>query len=92
MRYAIVTNDLQDSVAAYLPNNYSCVQVNEDVLIFGNDEAGWTLDDYVIPRLASGLHWAREYVLNEVGGSLPGDPDALRRRPYLDRQRHGQSA
>lgn len=30
------------------------------VLIGGVDKAGWTLDDYVIPRLASGLHFAKE--------------------------------
>jgi hypothetical protein len=29
-------------------------------LIAGRDVAGWTLDDYVIPRLASGMYYAEE--------------------------------
>lgn len=29
-------------------------------VITGEDNAGWTLDDYVIPRLASGLIFATE--------------------------------
>jgi hypothetical protein len=29
-------------------------------LIEGEDNAGWTLDGYVIPRLASGLIFAKE--------------------------------
>jgi hypothetical protein len=32
------------------------------VIIGGTDNAGWTLDGYVIPRLASGLLWATEIV------------------------------
>lgn len=35
-------------------------------VIEGRDNAGWTLDGYVIPRLASGLHFA-----NEVGLDHP---------------------
>jgi hypothetical protein len=55
-----------DQVAAYLPGNYRIVHVIEDdslgrhIIIEGQDHAGWTLDDYVIPRLASGLYWAAE--------------------------------
>lgn len=30
------------------------------ILIIGEDNAGWTLDGYVIPRLASGLIFATE--------------------------------
>ena len=63
------------AVSAYLPANYhvsgaQCVAksvgktsivVNEcTVYISGYDNCGWTLDDYVIPRLASGLFFARE--------------------------------
>jgi hypothetical protein len=29
-------------------------------LIGGRDSCGWTLDDYVIPRLASGMYFAEE--------------------------------
>lgn len=48
-------------VAAYLPGNYRAVGEYEDafgkpyVHIEGKDVAGWTMQDYVIPRLASGL-------------------------------------
>jgi hypothetical protein len=31
-----------------------------EIDITGTDQAGWTLDDYVIPRLASGLIVAKE--------------------------------
>ena len=50
-----------DDVAAYLPSNYEVSEVRPDhVIIEGEDNAGWTLDDYVIPRLGSGLYVARE--------------------------------
>jgi hypothetical protein len=55
---------------AYLPGGYEVVGTistrnsdgrwHEATLIAGHDVAGWTLDDYVIPRLASGLHVALE--------------------------------
>jgi hypothetical protein len=52
----------QERVAAYLPSNYSVVGsaigVVEGVLIQGEDSMGWTFDDYVEPRLASGLMFA----------------------------------
>jgi hypothetical protein len=35
-------------------------------LIEGHDDYGWTLDGYVIPRLASGLHWAKEIDLSHA--------------------------
>jgi hypothetical protein len=48
-------------VAKYLPSNYKVVEVHDTyVLVVGVDNAGWTLDDYVIPRLASGLFRAEE--------------------------------
>jgi len=48
-------------VKAYLPSGYTATeQENGDVLIEGEDIAGWTLTDYVIPRLASGLIYAKE--------------------------------
>ncbi len=50
-------------IRALLPTNYSVVHVTlEDVLVVGVDDAGWTADDYVIPRLASGLLAARRLV------------------------------
>jgi len=56
----------RSQVAAYLPDNYKIGYVmregylNQRILIVGEDKAGWTLDGYVIPRLASGLIFAYE--------------------------------
>lgn len=56
----------KQEVAAYLPNNYMVTDRTTDeygrvaFIIIGEDDAGWTLDDYVIPRLASGLMWCKE--------------------------------
>lgn len=67
-RYATVTGPL-DTIRRYLPSNYAAVRVSwyepDRILIIGEDHAGWTLDDYVIPRLASGLYWAREISADE---------------------------
>jgi hypothetical protein len=49
--------------ARYLPANYKVTEVTPEWVYFeGHDNAGWTLDDYVIPRLASGLIWAEEVI------------------------------
>lgn len=63
MRQALVatTPSAAEAVARYLPSNYAVVSVDSTgVLIRGEDNAGWTLDGYVIPRLASGLYFAVE--------------------------------
>ena len=55
-----------ERVAAYLPSNYSvldddCVGRDGDtVVIGGRDSAGWTLEAYVTPRLATGLMYVCE--------------------------------
>lgn len=50
-------------VEAYLPGNYSAQErADGRIEIIGHDRAGWTLDDYVIPRLASGMIFATEEV------------------------------
>lgn len=60
VRYATVKGNL-DTIRNYLPSNYSAAQRHDgSVLIFGVDSAGWTLDGYVIPRLASGMYYAKE--------------------------------
>ena len=61
MRQAIVSGraDELESIRRYLPENYRAFTWGNDVIIVGDDEAGWTLKDYVIPRLASGLYHAR---------------------------------
>jgi hypothetical protein len=66
-RYAVARFDSVRQAEAYLPDNYHVAQTSflpddkVDVLIAGTDKAGWTLDEYVIPRLASGGIFAREY-------------------------------
>jgi hypothetical protein len=64
-RYATVKRFSQRpgvrEVKNYLPVNYEVVYDDDGlILIRGVDKAGWTLDDYVIPRLGSGLITARE--------------------------------
>ena len=54
-----------DTVRNYLPSNFTACESNGTIhgsviLIEGYDRAGWTLDAYVIPRLASGLIVAKE--------------------------------
>lgn len=59
-------DQLMRRVAQYLPGNYRIAGGHHNdanravVVIEGHDSAGWTLDDYVIPRLASGLMVAEE--------------------------------
>jgi hypothetical protein len=54
----------EHEVAEYLPSNYHAdVIVTPEgsvTMITGADVAGWTLDGYVIPRLASGMIFAEE--------------------------------
>ena len=65
-RYAIVdgggaSDRVLKQVEAYLPSNYfTIINANHDICIQGVDDHGWTLDGYVIPRLASGLIVAKE--------------------------------
>ena len=83
-RYAIVTTTSErDNVAAYLPSNYEVIyrepsQVDyarehwQSVVIAGRDNAGWTLDGYIIPRLASGMFFATEIDLShEIMQRIP---------------------
>lgn len=68
-RYATVeVRDMQqhNDVLALLPQNYQCdlALYNDsgriDMLISGEDVAGWTLEGYVIPRCASALYYVNE--------------------------------
>jgi hypothetical protein len=63
-RVAIVRASTLPTVEAlerYLPDNYRVIGgTSEYLTIAGHDVAGWTLDGYVIPRLASGLMFAQE--------------------------------
>lgn len=72
-RYAMVgipagkdVSDFRETVTCYLPRNYSVTKTVTAslqcryIVIEGEDNHGWTLDGYVIPRLASGLIHAEE--------------------------------
>ena len=48
------------TVQGYLPENYIAVDYTGHICVVGFDDHGWTLDGYVIPRLASGLIPAKE--------------------------------
>lgn len=75
-RIAVVTNARDaEQLWAYLPANYDIVggDIGEPgrpvYLIAGVDNAGWTLEGYVIPRLASGTIFCTE-ITNEVNERL----------------------
>jgi hypothetical protein len=53
------------TVGRYLPGNYAVIgETSHGILIAGEDNAGWTLDDYVLPRLSSGLIAGQEIDLS----------------------------
>jgi hypothetical protein len=69
MRYALISANAgqTDQIAAYMPGNYAVLgrtaigaSNTVQVLIGGRDESGWTLDGYVLPRLASGMYYGSE--------------------------------
>ena len=57
IRIAICATSNVDDVAQYLPLRYKVIgkSLEGNVLIAGTDNHGWTLEDYVIPRLGSAL-------------------------------------
>jgi len=61
-RVAVVTSTDRSlaEVRAYMPSNFSAFLRIREIFIVGVDSAGWTLDDYVLPRLGSGMIAARE--------------------------------
>lgn len=63
-RAAVVSGNsmTEETIGSYLPGNYEVIGtlLNGEILIEGEDSCGWTLDDYVIPRLQSGLYGCRE--------------------------------
>jgi len=72
-RTAVVTQNRHnravslETVQRYLPGNYEARPGDDgSIVIEGEDRHGWTLDGYVIPRLASGMIYAAE-----VGAERP---------------------
>ena len=57
---AVLGDEPAEKIASFLPANFRAFQHEGYVEIVGYDDAGWTLDGYVIPRLASGLIIATE--------------------------------
>jgi hypothetical protein len=67
MRYALIATRTPESVDRYLPSRYKVLARGAArALIGGEDFHGWTMDDYVLPRLASGLHYGREIPADEA--------------------------
>jgi hypothetical protein len=62
MRIAWCDSKDAEDVASLLPANYWILgtSTSDKVLIAGRDNAGWTLDGYVIPRLGSALIYTEE--------------------------------
>ena len=98
IRLAIVSTGKAKTVAEYLPNNYKVLGRtldNAGTVIVGIDDHGWTLDDYVIPRLGSALFTCIE--VTEIDGldllqlklELPEPAERRRRgrKPALDRDK-----
>jgi hypothetical protein len=75
-RYALVNTTDSERIAPYLPSNYRVEgEVEGGTLISGTDSAGWTMDDYVLPRLGSGLHFGHEIGADEAKALLPETTD-----------------
>ena len=71
-----------ERVAAYLPPGYSVVDADvvgadgDSVVIEGEDRAGWTLDRYILPRLASGLLFGEELLEEDEEDEEDDGPSA----------------
>src|SRR5215831_16596585 len=80
IRYALIdsksaagwSGDGHATVAKYLPGNYTVLGVTDlGIVVAGKDDAGWTLDGYVLPRLSSGLIAGEEIDLSHPAAKLP---------------------
>jgi hypothetical protein len=80
IRYALIGGNKLTNVAAYLPDSYEVLarfprendDYKQDIVIHGEDKAGWTLDGYVLPRLASGLIFGKEIDVEEAMSIIAG--------------------
>ena len=93
VRIAIAATGKTKEVAQYLPNNYKVLGRtcdNAGTIIVGVDNAGWTMDAYVIPRLGSGMIHCEEVVeidgldLKQMLLQLDPKPKKKGRKPALD--------
>jgi len=66
-RKAVVHSEKSEEIAEYLPPRYKVTEVRDGkTYIEGEDFLGWTLDGYIIPRLASGWYACVEITDEEV--------------------------
>ena len=71
-RWAVIHSSEVERVKRYLPRDYFVRGMSLDqsfIVISGRDNAGWTLDNYVLPRLASGLLFGEEVFWDEEAGT-----------------------
>jgi hypothetical protein len=67
-----------ETIERYLPHNYSVLYFEDDmVTITGFDNAGWTLDEYVLPRIAQWGMGGTEIHEEDISGD---ELEAERRR------------
>ena len=92
-RYALLQSkgtrwDDENVVAKYLPDNYVVDGVTSlGIVVSGRDVAGWTLDAYVLPRLASGLIFGEEIDLSHPAmREIPVINEAFRRETAATQQ------
>jgi hypothetical protein len=80
IRFATVINaERAERLYRYLPENYKILAgIDGTYLIGGVDRAGWTLESYVIPRLASGNIQCVEITANDCGEILATPADDVR--------------
>lgn len=76
-RWAVIKGP-PGTIDAYMGGRYHVIGVEEDndtiyTFIEGEDFAGWTLEDYIKPRLESGLWFGLEELTFD-----PFDPDVVR--------------
>lgn len=58
LRSIIINSADVAAIRRYLPEQYHAVSTDDGrTLVFGTDHRGWTLEGYVIPRLASGGYY-----------------------------------
>ena len=67
-RFALASKgDSAEQVERYLPNNYYiAAETPEGFLLAGTDAFGWTMKDFVIPRLQSGSIGVREITAEQA--------------------------
>ena len=62
MKYALINTEQLATVERYCPSNYRATALGVFTLVYGHDHLGWTLEDYVLPRMAQ---WGLYPVSNE---------------------------